>query len=78
MMRLDFVEWVVVDIVVGKVVIVIDDEDWENEGDLIFVVEKVMLEMVVFMVCYIFGYLCVLLDGVICDWLGLLFMYVVN
>lgn len=38
---------------------VIDDVDWENEGDVILVVEFVDLCWVGWMVCYIFGYLCV-------------------
>ncbi|MGH3634953.1 MAG: 3,4-dihydroxy-2-butanone-4-phosphate synthase, partial [Mycobacterium sp.] len=35
MTRLDSVERAVADIAVGKAVVVIDDEDRENEGDLI-------------------------------------------
>ena len=40
MTRLDSVERAVADIAAGKAVIVIDDEDRENEGDLIFAAEK--------------------------------------
>ena len=75
MTRLDSVERAVADIAAGKAVVVIDDEDRENEGDLIFAAEKATPEIVAFMVRYTSGYLCVPLDGAICDRLGLLPMY---
>src|SRR6476620_5245448 len=78
MKRLDTVERAVADIAAGKAVVVIDDEDRENEGDLIFAAEKATPELVEFMVRYTSGYLCVPLDGAICDKLGLLPMYAVN
>ncbi len=78
MTRLDSVERAVADIAAGKAVVVIDDEDRENEGDLIFAAEKATPELVAFMVRYTSGYLCVPLDGAICDKLGLLPMYAVN
>src|SRR6202171_502403 len=78
MTRLDSVERAVADVAAGKAVVVIDDEDRENEGDLIFAAEKATPELVAFMVRYTSGYLCVPLDGAICDRLGLLPMYAVN
>ena len=78
MTRLDSVERAVEEIAAGKAVVVIDDEDRENEGDLIFAAEKAAPELVAFMVRYTSGYLCVPLDGAICDKLGLLPMYAVN
>jgi 3,4-dihydroxy 2-butanone 4-phosphate synthase/GTP cyclohydrolase II len=78
MTTLDSVERAVADIAAGKAVIVIDDEDRENEGDLIFAAEKATPELVAFMVRYTSGYLCVPLAGEICDRLGLLPMYAVN
>src|SRR5436190_2785447 len=78
MTRLDSVERAVADIAAGKAVVVIDDEDRENEGDLIFAAEKATPELVAFMVRYTSGYLCVPLDGGVCDRLGLLPMYAVN
>ena len=78
MTRLDSVERAVADIAAGKAVVVIDDEERENEGDLIFAAEKATPELVAFMVRYTSGYLCVPLDGAICDRLGLLPMYAVN
>src|SRR6185503_16036323 len=78
MTRLDTVERAIADIAAGKAVVVIDDEDRENEGDLIFAAEMATPELVAFMVRYRSGYLCVPLDGAICDRLGLLPMYAVN
>ncbi|BBZ53991.1 bifunctional 3,4-dihydroxy-2-butanone-4-phosphate synthase/GTP cyclohydrolase II [Mycolicibacterium phocaicum] len=78
MTRLDSVERAIADIAAGKAVVVIDDEDRENEGDLIFAAEKATPELVAFMVRYTSGYLCVPLSGEVCDRLGLLPMYAVN
>jgi 3,4-dihydroxy 2-butanone 4-phosphate synthase/GTP cyclohydrolase II len=46
----------------GKMVIVVDDEDRENEGDLIMAAEKVTTEAVNFMVTHARGLLCVALS----------------
>lgn len=43
----------------GKMVIVVDDEDRENEGDLIFAAEKVTDELIGFMVRHCSGIICV-------------------
>ena len=75
---LDTVERAIADIAAGKAVVVVDDEDRENEGDLIFAAEKATPELVAFMVRYTSGYLCVPLDGDDCDRLGLPPMYSVN
>ena len=75
---LDTVERAIADIAAGKAVVVVDDEDRENEGDLIFAAEKATPELVAFMVRYTSGYLCVPLDGNDCDRLGLPPMYSVN
>ncbi len=78
MTTLDSVERAIADIAAGKAVVVIDDEDRENEGDLIFAAEMATPELVAFMVRYTSGYLCVPLAGDICDRLGLLPMYAIN
>ena len=44
-------------------VIVVDDEDRENEGDLIFAAEKATPEMVTFMVRHCSGIICVPLES---------------
>ena len=76
--RFDSIERAVADIAAGKAVVVVDDEDRENEGDLIFAAEKATPELVAFMVRYTSGYLCVPLDGDDCDRLGLPPMYATN
>lgn len=57
-MRLDTVEEAIIDIAAGKAVVVVDDEDRENEGDIIFAAEKATPELVAFMVRYSSGYIC--------------------
>ena len=47
--RLDSIEQAIADIAAGKPVVVIDDEDRENEGDLIFAAELATPELVAFM-----------------------------
>ncbi|BDD82180.1 riboflavin biosynthesis protein RibBA [Tsukamurella pulmonis] len=78
MTRFDSIERAIEDIAAGKAVVVVDDEDRENEGDLIFAAEKATPELVAFMVRYTSGYLCVPLDGATCDKLGLPPMYATN
>jgi 3,4-dihydroxy 2-butanone 4-phosphate synthase/GTP cyclohydrolase II len=56
---LDDITRAIADIAAGKPVIVVDDEDRENEGDLIFAAEHVTPELVAFMVRYTSGYICV-------------------
>src|SRR6185312_12063449 len=56
---LDPIERAVKDIAAGHAVIVVDDEDRENEGDLIFAAEFATPELVAFMVRYTSGYICV-------------------
>ncbi|MDO5508411.1 MAG: 3,4-dihydroxy-2-butanone-4-phosphate synthase, partial [Corynebacterium casei] len=57
--RLDSVEDAIADIAAGKAVVVVDNEDRENEGDLIFAAELATPELVAFMVRYSSGYICV-------------------
>ena len=53
------IERAIAEIAAGRPVIVVDDEDRENEGDLIFAAEKATPELVAFMVRYTSGYICV-------------------
>ncbi|MDO6737322.1 3,4-dihydroxy-2-butanone-4-phosphate synthase [Wenyingzhuangia sp. 2_MG-2023] len=55
----------------GKMVIVVDDEDRENEGDFIAAAEKVTPEMINFMAQYGRGLICAPLIEERCDELGL-------
>ena len=48
--KLDTIEEALADLREGKFVIVVDDEDRENEGDLIIAAEKVTPEHVNFMI----------------------------
>ncbi|WP_280231434.1 3,4-dihydroxy-2-butanone-4-phosphate synthase, partial [Nocardia cyriacigeorgica] len=78
MTRFDSIERAVADIAAGKAVVVVDDEDRENEGDLIFAAEKATPELMAFMIRYTSGYICVPLTGEDCDRLGLPPMYALN
>ena len=62
-MPLARVEEAVEEIRKGNMVIVVDDEDRENEGDLIFAAEKASPEMVTFMVRHCSGIICVPLES---------------
>ena len=55
----------------GKIVIVADDEDRENEGDLVCAAELVTPEMINFMTLRGRGLICLALTGDRCDQLGL-------
>ena len=47
--KMDRIEDAIADFKEGKFVIVVDDEDRENEGDLIIAAEKITPEKVTFM-----------------------------
>jgi 3,4-dihydroxy 2-butanone 4-phosphate synthase/GTP cyclohydrolase II len=72
------IERAVKDIAAGRPVIVVDDEDRENEGDLIFAAEHATPELVAFMVRYTSGYVCVPLTEAEADRLELPPMYHTN
>ena len=57
-LKLNTIEEAVADFREGRFVIVVDDEDRENEGDLICAAEKITPEMVNFMLKYARGLLC--------------------
>ena len=75
---LDSVERAIADVAAGRAVVVIDDEDRENEGDLIFAAELATPELVAFMVRYTSGYICVPLSEANADRLDLPPMFRVN
>ena len=56
---LNTIEEAINDIRQGKMVIVVDDEDRENEGDLVVAAEKATPEIINFMVTYAKGLVCV-------------------
>ena len=69
--RLDSIEDAIEDFRNGKMVIVVDDEDRENEGDLIVAAEKITPEQVNFMLKNARGVLCAPLTISRCRELGL-------
>ncbi len=70
-MPVSTIEEAIEDIKQGKMVILVDDEDRENEGDLCMAAEKVTPEAINFMAMYGRGLICLALDGSIVDKLGL-------
>ena len=58
MFKFNDIEDAVADIKAGKIIIVIDDEDRENEGDLVMAAEKVTGEAINFMATYGKGLIC--------------------
>ncbi|HVX03623.1 MAG TPA: 3,4-dihydroxy-2-butanone-4-phosphate synthase [Rhodanobacteraceae bacterium] len=59
------------EIAAGRMVVMLDDEDRENEGDLIMAAEKVRAEDINFMAREGRGLICLALDRARCDRLGL-------
>ena len=74
----DDIERAVADIAAGRAVIVVDDEDRENEGDLIFAAEHATAELMAFMVRHTSGYVCVPMTEEHADRLELPPMYHTN
>ena len=69
--RLDTIEEAIEDIKSGKLVIVVDDESRENEGDFIAAAEKVTPEMINFMATHGRGLICAPLTESRCEDLDL-------
>jgi len=69
--RLNTIEEAIKDIREGKVIIVVDDEDRENEGDFIVAAEKVTPEIVNFMATHGRGLICASLPESRCEELDL-------
>ncbi len=77
-MALATIEEAIQEIKEGRMVIVVDDEDRENEGDLIFAAEKVTAEHISFMVNHCSGIICVPMEADRLDALKLPLMAVDN
>ena len=69
--RLSTIEEAVQAIAAGQIVIAMDDEDRENEGDFICAAEKVTPEIINFMITHGRGQVCVSLLPEVCDRLQL-------
>jgi len=65
------IEQAIEDLRNGRIIIVADDEDRENEGDLVCAAELVTPEMINFMTMHGRGLICLALTGDRCDQLGL-------
>lgn len=76
--QLDSIEDALRDLRAGKPIVVIDDADRENEGDLIFAAQLATPELVGFMIRHTSGYICVGMTGEDLDRLGLPPMTAVN
>ncbi|WP_338899380.1 bifunctional 3,4-dihydroxy-2-butanone-4-phosphate synthase/GTP cyclohydrolase II [Streptomyces sp. TG1A-60] len=62
-LALDPVEQAIADIAAGRPVVVVDDEDRENEGDLVVAAEKATPEIVAFMMSECRGMICAPMEG---------------
>ncbi len=72
------IEEAIKEVAAGRPVVVVDDEDRENEGDLIFAAQKATPELLAFMVRHTSGYVCVPIEESDADRLELPPMYYTN
>ena len=70
-MELNKIQDLISDISDGKMIILMDDEDRENEGDLILAAEKVTAEAINFMATHARGLICLALNQKKCQKLNL-------
>jgi len=75
---LDTIERAIADLAAGRPVVVVDDEDRENEGDLLLAASKATAEQLGFMVRHTSGVVCVPMEGRELDRLKLPPMTAVN
>jgi 3,4-dihydroxy-2-butanone 4-phosphate synthase len=61
--RLDAVERAIADIAAGRAVVVVDDADRENEGDIIFAASKATTALMAFTIRHTSGVICVPMPG---------------
>src|SRR5215813_4857214 len=72
------VEQAIEEIRAGRILVVVDDEDRENEGDLTIAAEKVTPEIITFMATQGRGLICLPLTAERCDYLRLPLMSLRN
>ena len=70
-MKLNSIQEIIEDISLGKMVILMDDEDRENEGDLVLAAEKVDADAINFMAIHARGLICLAINEDRCKSLGL-------
>jgi 3,4-dihydroxy 2-butanone 4-phosphate synthase/GTP cyclohydrolase II len=75
---LDDIPRAIADIAAGKAVVVVDDEDRENEGDLVVAASKITPELMAFMIRHTSGVVCVPMEAPELDRLKLPPMTYVN
>jgi 3,4-dihydroxy 2-butanone 4-phosphate synthase/GTP cyclohydrolase II len=75
---LDPIEDAIAALAAGLAIVVVDDEDRENEGDMIFAAQKATGPLTAFMIRYTSGYICVGMNGEDLDRLNLPPMTAVN
>lgn len=69
--QLDTIEDAIADLKAGKVIIVVDDEDRENEGDFVTCASTVTPEIINFMATHARGLICAPIDETLADKFGL-------
>src|SRR4051794_34441175 len=72
------VEEALEEIAAGRMVVVVDDEDRENEGDILMAAEHVTADAINFMATHARGWICLALSPERCDELGLELMSLKN
>lgn len=72
------IDEIIADLQAGKIIVMIDDEDRENEGDVICAAEHATLENVNFMASYAKGLICMPMDEAYTKKLGLRQMCEIN
>jgi 3,4-dihydroxy 2-butanone 4-phosphate synthase/GTP cyclohydrolase II len=77
-LRFSTVEEALEDIAAGRMVVVVDDEDRENEGDLVMAAEHVSPDAINFMAMHARGWICLALTPERCDELDLELMTAKN
>jgi len=70
-MTLSAVEEILTELQAGRIIVLVDDENRENEGDFVCAAEKVTTDVINFMTRVGGGYLCLSLTGADCDRLEL-------
>ncbi|MEV2274932.1 bifunctional 3,4-dihydroxy-2-butanone-4-phosphate synthase/GTP cyclohydrolase II [Nocardiopsis sp. NPDC049922] len=60
---LDSIDEAIADFAAGRAIVVVDDEDRENEGDIIFAAELATPELLAFMIRHTSGVVCVPMEG---------------
>ena len=76
--RLDTIESALAELRAGHAIVVVDDEDRENEGDLVFAASRATPDLVGFMIRHTSGVICVAMQGPDLDRLKLPPMTMVN